>query len=180
MLVCNHQMNFEVRELLARYDTSQHGLDCKLDLMIRGAHVWPTWTLLPGPINHIRNLEVEMRIFDDYNGSQFLVDGGSGSIFRPLFHLLSDLFHHGPQFVYRGPFERQLHVDTMQFTIDVSKSSTEDDSIQLVWLKLRMMASVEGLSSRVSELKLNTSKGVRTFLVPDKELAQKGIKTLDY
>lgn len=53
---CNHQMNIEVRELLDRHDTSQRGLDFKLDLMIHHCDIWPTWTLLPGPIAHIRNL----------------------------------------------------------------------------------------------------------------------------
>lgn len=196
LLESNHQLNTEVREALARHDASKQGLDSKLDLMIRGFDVWPTWTLLPGPVTHIRNLGVEMRIFDDYHGSQFDGDGGPGPIFQPLFHLLSGFFHHGPQFVYKGPVERQLHVDTMTFTIYVSSMKKEQLQkdvfdvqsqhvitsvrrriVHSVWLKLRMIASRGALSGRVSRLKLITDEDVKEFLVPDRKLAQ---ETVDY
>lgn len=170
---CNHQMNTEVREILDRHDTSERGLDFKLDLTIKDCQIWPTWTLFPGPITHIRNLEVEMRIFDGrhgHQGSQFGGDGGPGPIFRPLFHLLSGFFHHGPQFVYKGPFDRQLHVDTMVL-------SMRHRTVSSVWRLLRMIASHGTLSGRVSKLKLNTDEGVKEFPIPDKELAQ---ETLQY
>ncbi|KAL9130251.1 MAG: hypothetical protein Q9175_007068 [Cornicularia normoerica] len=187
---CNHQVNIEVREVLARHDSSKQGLDFKLDLMIQDCRIWPTWTLLPGPITHIRNLEVEMRMFDGCHGSQFGGDGGPGAIFRPLFHLLSGLFHHGPQFIYKGPFQRQLRVDTMIFTIcrrGVLEGQPHDErdarglysvlSIsnrisQSVWLKLRMIASCGTLLGRVSKLKLNTGEDVKEFPVPNRKMAQ--------
>lgn len=121
LLACNHQINIEVREVLGRHDTSGWGLDFKLDLMIQDRDIWPTWTLFPGPITHIRNLEVDMRIFRDYHDGQFGGDGGPGAIFRPLSHLLSGLFHHGPQFVYKGPIKCQHSVDTMVFPSAAAK-----------------------------------------------------------
>lgn len=193
---CNRQMNTEVRQVLARYDVADRGLDFKLDLMIQDCDIWPTWTILPGPIAHIRNLEVNMRIFHDCRGSQFGGDGGPGAIFRPLFHLLSGLFHHGPQFIYKGPFERQLRADTMVFTICRSESLTgqiDEDAmearslpcvlsmrhriVQSVWLKLRMIASHGLLLGRVSKLKLNTDEDVKEIQVPDTKMAQ---GTVDY
>ncbi|CAD6588407.1 MAG: hypothetical protein ASARMPREDX12_003406 [Alectoria sarmentosa] len=193
---CNRQMNSEVREVLARHDTSERGMDFKLDLMIQDCRIWPTWTLLPGPITHIRNLEVEMRMFDNCRGSQFGGDGGPGAIFRPLFHLLSGLFHHGPQFVYKGPFERELHVNTMVFTVwrdEMPGGKFHEDAmearslpsvlsmrrriVQSVWMKMRMIASRGIFLGRVSKLKLNTGKDVKEFRIPDRKLAQ---ETLDY
>ena len=193
---CNHQTNTELREILARLDTSKQGLDFKLDLMIQGCDIWPTWTLFPGPISHIRNLEVEVRIFGGCRGGQFGGDGGPGEIFRPLFHLLSSLFHHGPQFVNKGHFERQLHVDTIVFTIcdgEVLEEQLSDDSmkvkcrpcvfsishriVQSVWLKLRLITSRGTLFGRVSKLKLNTDKEVKVFPVPDRRLTP---ETVDY
>ena len=106
MQACNHQMDIEVREVVARHDTLERGLDFKLDLMIQDCDIWPTWALLPGPVTHMRNPEVEMRIFDDRHGSYFGGDGSSGPVLRPLFHPPSGFFHHGPQ----------LHVDAMVFT----------------------------------------------------------------
>ena len=193
---CNHQMYTEVREVLARHDTFERGLDFTLDLMIQACDIWPTWTLLPGPISHIRNLEVEMRIFDDCHGSQFGGDGGPGLIFRPLLHLLSGLFHHGPQFIYKGALERQLHVDTMVFTIcrgEVPKEQPYEEGTEVgspscvlsvrhrialsVWLKLRMIASRGTLLGKVSKLKLKTMEDTREFHVPERKLAQ---ETVDY
>ena len=195
---CNHQMNTEVREALAHHDTSGRGLDFKLDLMIQNRHIWPTWTLFPGPITHIRNLEVEMRIFDGCQAVQFGGDGGPGAIFRPLFHLLSGLFHHGPQFVYMGPFERRLHVDTMVFKIcrgemlneEFCKSAMETRSppsvlsmrrriVLSVWLQLRMIASRGTLLGKVSKIKLNTGEDVKEVPVSDRELAQSTVEYWD-
>lgn len=195
---CNHQMNTEVHEVLAHYDRSGRGLDFKLDLMIQHRHIWPTWTLLPGSVTHIRNLEVEMRIFDSCQGSQFGGDGGPGAIFRPLFHLLSGFFHHGPQFVYKGPFERQLRVDTMVFTIcrgemlneELCKSAVEARSppsvfslgrriVLSVWLQLRMIASWGTLLGKVSKIKLNTGEDVKEVPISDRELAQSTVEYWD-
>ena len=191
---CNHQMNAEVREVLGRHDTSQRGLNFKLDLMIQNCNVWPTWTLLPGPITHIRNSEVEMRIFDNCHGNQFGGDGGPGPIFRPLFHFLSAFFHHGPQFVYKGSFDRQLHVDTMVFIFcqeqmlnkELGKdaveagsppgvSSMRHRSVMLTWLHLHVVVNSGTLFGRVSKVKLNTDKGVKETSVPEWNLAQETV-----
>ncbi len=193
---CNHQMNTEVHDLLARHDTTKRGLNFKLDLMIQAYGIWPTWTLLPGPITHIRNLEVEMRVFREDRGGQFEGDGGPGLIFRPLFHLLSGFFHHGPQFLYKGPFERQFHANTMVFTIcdgEILEEVISDDAtkvrclpcvfsirhriVRSVWLKLRLIASQGTLLGKVSKLKLRTDEEVNEFPIPDRKLAQ---ETVDY
>ena len=160
-------MNTEVRQILDRHDTSEWRLDFRLDLMIQHCDIWPTWTLFPGPITHIRNLEVEMRMFDHCRCNQFAGDGGRGDIFRPLFHLLSGLFHHDPQFTYKGSFGRQLHVDTMVFAIcrdqvlnkELCKDAVEAGSppgvlsmrhrnVWSLWLELPMIASC-GILMRV-------------------------------
>lgn len=184
----------EVREVLGRHDTSGWGLDFKLDLMIQDCDIWPTWTLFPGPITHIRNLEVDMRIFSDYHANQFGWDGGPGIIFRPLSHLLNGLFHHGPQFVYKGPIKCQHSVDTMVFTFcrsQVLKHQLYEDTtearspscflsrkhgiVQSVWLNLRMIASRGMLLGKVSKLKLKTVEGMKEFQLPDRKLAQETV-----
>lgn len=197
---CNHQMNTEVREVLVRHDRLERGWDCKLDLMIHYCDIWPTWTLLPGPITHIRNLEVEMRIFDNCHGNQFGADGGPGRIIRPLFQLLSGLFHHGPQFVYKGSFDRQLDVDTMVFTIrdqmlnnELRKDAVEAGSPPGVLsigrrsnrstlLLLCMLSKIAGsgtLFGRVSKIKVDTNKGVKEISVPGWGLAQETVDLWD-
>lgn len=137
-----------------------------------------------------------MRIFDNCHGNQFGSDGGPGPIFRPLFNLLSGLFHHGPQFVYKGSFGRQLHVNAMVITIcrdQLLNKELRKDAVaagspsgvlsrrhgirQSVWSLLRMIASRGTLFGRVSKLKLNTDEGSKEFLVPDRNLAQ---ETVDY
>lgn len=181
LLLCNHQTNAEIRELLARHET--RGLDFRLDVMTQGYNFWPTWTLLPGPVTHIRNLEVDVRIFDVHLGN-----------FEPLLHLFGGFFHHGPQlFCSKGdPVDRRVRVDTISQAIycnelpitDAMNAETPPSllsmdrwMVQSVLLGLRTVTGEGGMGWRVSNLDLRTHEEVLSFPAGDENISQ---EMMDY
>lgn len=74
LLRCNRQISAEFHECLFACQSIQ-GL--RLDCMIKGYAVWPTWISFPFPeARNIGNIDVDLRLFDVGDGcGQFFGDG---------------------------------------------------------------------------------------------------------
>ena len=89
LLACNHQIRAEVREVLARYDKpGMRGLDFKLDVTVQAGVILSTWALLPGPVSHVRNLEVDTRMLGSHYKGRLRYHYGRREIFYSLLDLL--------------------------------------------------------------------------------------------
>ena len=107
LLQCNWQVRREVNEALSRAKAHNDGDgSCKLDLMFARKTLVPTWIGFPSWPEHIRRLEISIRIFDHYI---------TADLFARIFNLL---MHHGPQFGYSNLHqETNLHLQTLTIKI---------------------------------------------------------------
>ena len=114
LLQCNWQVRREVNEALSRAKAHNDGDgSCKLDLMFARKTLVPTWIGFPSWPEHIRRLEISIRIFDRYN---------TADLFARVFNLL---MHHGPQFGYSNLQQgTTLHLETLTIKI------TFDEGVQ--------------------------------------------------
>ena len=198
LLACNHQIRAEVHEVLARHDKpGARGLDFKLDVMVQDGVVLPTWALVPGPVSHVRNLEVDVRMLGSHYKDGLRYHKGRREIFRPLLNLLCRGFQYGPKLFGECLTDNGLRLDTVTLTIcwyerleslrhkdtvvDESPSSGFSMKHRLVELVLRKARSIasQGESWRVSQIRLNSDKEVEEFSARDRELARKIVNFWD-
>ena len=113
---------FSNQQIQAEMQESHPALDYHLDIMVecfsippggtvqdrRNLRLWPTWTVYPQPVSKIRELCVDVRVF-----GLFPSDIGFPFACTPLLLLLNRLIHYGPQFVYRGPFQSRVQIETL-------------------------------------------------------------------
>lgn len=102
-------------EISQRLTKTTYELDVMIETFEKGdtrVGIWPTWVHYPSSVDNIHEVKMNLRTFGRRS-----VDTGFphpwSFIYVPLFILLSRLFHHGPQFIYRGPLKRHLHIDTL-------------------------------------------------------------------
>ncbi|KAL8797766.1 MAG: hypothetical protein Q9195_000118 [Heterodermia aff. obscurata] len=115
LILCNRQVRSEVLDILNR---QSRGLTCRLDCILKGLALWPTWTSYPGLPQKIDHLEMNFRLFDVRSGRDpFWGNGGPGMMLAPLFWMLNHFIHHGPQFIYTGPLRHKPRLDTLIINI---------------------------------------------------------------
>ena len=201
LLACNHQIRAERHEVLARHDKpGARGLDFKLDVMIQYGVVLPTWALVPGPVSHVRNLEVDVRMLCSHYKDGLRYHNGRREIFRPLLNLLCRGFQYGPKLYGECLTDNGLRLDRVTLTIcwwemlESLKSLRHGDAVvdespsngllmkhrlvELVLRKARSTAS-QGESWRVSQIRLNSDKEVEELSARDRELARKIVNFWD-
>ncbi|CAL8582082.1 hypothetical protein XPA_007759 [Xanthoria parietina] len=123
LLQCNRQLRQEIVDATASARLQQGGT-CKLDVMLKGCMLWPTWTKLLHPTGKMEHLEVNLRLFDvNGGGGLFWGCGGPGLTFVVLFRLLNRLLHHGPRFLYDERDNQSLEIQTL--TLNVLRGSGE-------------------------------------------------------
>jgi len=97
LLRCNHQIANEINDLFERKNNTENKLTCKLDLMIWGCSLEPTWLSFPAPAKHIKVLEVDFRIFE-HSIHQWLYRP-TGVLPPYLLQMLRRLFDNGPNII---------------------------------------------------------------------------------
>lgn len=112
LTTCNRQIRIEAQELVTR--------NACLDIMIENyrtertqVRVWPTWTLHPDYIKHIRELQVEIRLFKQFRFHRKFGGAPYDFITTALMGILNRFFHHGPDFICKTPLKPEIHVDTL-------------------------------------------------------------------
>ena len=216
LLGCNHQINSEVREILARHDKpGVRGLDFKLDVLVHHGELMPTdiyhhggivptWALVPGPVSHARNLEIDMRMLGRCYKDALRDRIGRWAIFEVVLELLSRVFQFGPPLFGECLTDNELRVETVTLIISwsnwpenlphkhpaVHKRPCSGSSLKyrLAKLVLRKARSTESQrepwsvsqgSWRVSKIMLNNDKEVEELSARDRELAQKIVTIWD-
>ncbi|KAL8668847.1 MAG: hypothetical protein Q9168_006534 [Polycauliona sp. 1 TL-2023] len=97
---CNRQSRQEVHDLITNPCLTKSPT-YKLDVMLKGCELWPTWVTHCGSVSTIDHLQIDLRLFDLlYGGQSFWGNGGPGLAFVVLFRALNRLLHHGPTFLY--------------------------------------------------------------------------------
>ena len=61
LLLCNRQINAEFSYILKTNGAAKH---LKLDCMVEGIRMWPTWIIFPGDAKNIRTMEIDLRVWD--------------------------------------------------------------------------------------------------------------------
>ena len=134
---------FSNRQIQVEIQASDLALDYHLDIMVecfsiptgkpvedrRNLRLWPTWTAYPQPVSNIRELCVDVRVF-----GPFPSDVGFPFACTPLLLLLNRLIHYGPQFVYEGPFQSRVHIETL--TVNLSRGTCLDGDLHSSLLSL--------------------------------------------
>ena len=78
-----------MREVLARHDRpGMRGLDFKLDVTVQAGVLLPTWALLPGPVSHVCNVEIDTRMLGSHYKDRLRYHYGRREIFYSLLDLL--------------------------------------------------------------------------------------------
>ena len=185
LLGCNHQINGEVREVLARHDKpGSRALDFKLDVMVHRGAILPTWALVPGPVAHARDLEIDVRMLGRCYKDVLSHDFGRRGILKMLLDLLTCLFQYGLASFGKVPTANGLHVETVTFTICWSKWPEtlphEEPAVHRrpcsgSSLRYRLVKLVisQGEPWRISQILLNNDKEVEELSARDRELARK-------
>ena len=110
---CSRQIRQELYELVTNGNLTK-SVTYKLDVMLKGCMLWPTWANLPYPVRKMDHLQADLRLFDVKDGSGlFWGAGGPGLVFLVLFSLLNRLLHHGPRFIHKEGEVRGLEVDML-------------------------------------------------------------------
>lgn len=116
LLCCNRQISGEMKSAIARKcDGSEGGVTYKLDIMVQHMQLWPTWTSIPASPQHMRHVEVEIRIFT-YSDLKFRYDRRHmpGAVAMHLLRLLSGFLTHGPLFIPQSkPLSYVLHAESL-------------------------------------------------------------------
>ena len=143
-------------------------MDFKLDIMNKGYNIWPTWLIFSTPVTHVRELQVDIRLFGYLEIGQFRRNGGMGPLWKPLFQLLDRLLHYGPHLVW-DPFDAKPLVDLL--TIHVSRGEEQlvgddvDDMyapsdrnmrrvFRTVWSEISLFAEPGALHRKVSRINI--------------------------
>ncbi|MCJ1459188.1 hypothetical protein MMC28_009565 [Mycoblastus sanguinarius] len=166
LLRCNRQIGTEFQDVLARHGASQPEQDFRLDLMTQRDKIWPTWIHFPGSTERIRNLDVDLRVFDETREG-FVTDGGPGSSYRRLWWLIDRLFKYGPRFISKTPVPYSLHVETLCLNISFERVAPSKNGrashgalARLFWWRLCGVVQTGRISGKVSRLKMRIGHDV--------------------
>ncbi|EME44359.1 hypothetical protein DOTSEDRAFT_106329, partial [Dothistroma septosporum NZE10] len=120
--LCCKGVSAEVEELLAKHVEASSGPG-RLDIMIRGSSVWPTWTTLPVTARLDPIINVDLRIFEATgHGSEF-----STGAYRALWSLFNRMIFRGPCLVHSRNLLRPLAVGRLRFNIVLCFPTSVDD-----------------------------------------------------
>lgn len=186
MLLTNRQTNAEIRDLIASAEFlhRQQAFPFKLDCMVEGFSIWPTWTLFPALVARMGVLEVDLRFLDaKLNSCLFYGDGGPGLLFRPLFRLLNGLFLNGPQFLERDTTGGLLHLELLVVnvvlppSVDLAQDGNDDlgswpyalDSLKS---KIQQIAESGALSGRVGRMRIYDGKEDHDIEIAEKDFPE--------
>ena len=124
LLRISRQCHHEFQALLNRQPHLQIPI-CKLDLMVNGLGVWPTWTLPPRlKSSEEYDLDVELRLFDVVEVDPlFLVDtcpgtnGYPGLLSQPFLVILNRILHYGPQLSQPDPNAEGMRIRKLKMNM---------------------------------------------------------------
>ncbi|KAL8995628.1 MAG: hypothetical protein Q9169_004671 [Polycauliona sp. 2 TL-2023] len=109
---CNRQLRQEVHDLVTKPHLPK-SVTYKLDVMLQGYRLWPTWIAPCYPATTIDRLQIDLRLFDVlYGGQSFWGCGGPGAAYVVLFRALNRLLHHGPAFLHHDA-SHTLKINTL-------------------------------------------------------------------
>lgn len=153
LLLSNRQISQEVRQL--------GPLDFHLDVMVEffsnqgsKTRVWPTWISYPGPMDSVRELQIDiglprLDLVSEDRGFPHLW----AFVYYPLFQLLSRFFYRGSGSVSEGPLPRKVHVGTLKVTVasrdDPRKRGYKPSRLAI--LPVQMAESVFGYLTRIAD-----------------------------
>lgn len=183
MLLTNRQTNAEIRDLIASAEFlhRQQAFPFKLDCMVEGFSIWPTWTLFPALVARMGVLEVDLRFLDaKLNSCLFYGDGGPGLLFRPLFRLLNGLFLNGPQFLERDTTGGLLHLELLVVNVVLPPFAPDDNispdnwAYALGFLKgsMHQIAISGALSGRIGRMRICDGKEDRDIEIAEIEFPE--------
>ncbi|KXT18274.1 hypothetical protein AC579_2888 [Pseudocercospora musae] len=121
--LCCRQILEEVRGILRLHQVDVGAGQARLDIMIEGSSIWPTWILLP--VNPHLNpvIQVDLRIFEVTGfGNEF-----STGAYRALWSLFNLLVFNGPCFIYNKELRRPLAIERLRFDIMMCFPTSADD-----------------------------------------------------
>lgn len=177
LLYGNRQVSVEMQDTIMHKTQTgaEAGIIYKVDCMVYRDQIWPTWTCLPAPLRYMRNIDVDIRVFDGGMGT-FRGDGGFHQVTFRLLRLLGQFFQHGPDFVDRGQLRHPIHVDAITFTFIQVKKEVRDGIAY--WTNLYELKSTglifklvgSGLLfGRVKLIRVCTMDYVREFEIEENE-----------
>ncbi len=113
LLSCTRHISQEMVEAIERQSKAgRGGLQYKLDCMVQGDRLWPTWTALPVPLKYVKCLEFDVRDFTMYDEQGRVVkcidDSCFGDLISHLLRLLAQFITRGPQLTCSLCNSRQL------------------------------------------------------------------------
>ena len=163
---------FSNRQIQAEIQESHLALDYHLDIMFEcfgvltggiegyrnNLRIWPTWTLYPQPVSNIRELSVDLRLF-----GSFPPDGGFPLACTPLLVLVNRLIHYGPQFVYKGPLQSRVHIETL--TVNLSQDIYSVSDLSSLFAKLfrgvSLFANTGAFTGIISRIRVRCGESVK-------------------
>ncbi|KXT06783.1 hypothetical protein AC578_7160 [Pseudocercospora eumusae] len=121
--LCCQQILGEVRDILSQHCVDVGAGQARLDIMIKGSSVWPTWILLPVTPHLNPVIQVDLRIFEVTGfGNEF-----STGAYRALWSLFNLLVFNGPCFIYSRELPRPLAIERLRFDIMMCFPTSVDD-----------------------------------------------------
>jgi hypothetical protein len=97
LLCANRQVQAELQEAVVAVQNAGN-LMYKVDLMVSGQAIYPTWLSVPAPAKHLAELVVDYRRVDCTKGAKWVGNGGPGLMTQRLARILSRFIVHGPAF----------------------------------------------------------------------------------
>lgn len=182
LLCCNRQISGEMKSAITRKSNDpEGGVTYKLDIMVQHVQLWPTWTAIPASPQHMRHVEVDIRIFT-YSDLEFRYDRRHipGAVAMHLLRLLSGFLAHGPLFIsHSKPLPCTLRLETL--TVNLSSIPEGFPKAQYEWEgayrihAFKRMKALLGhlddsglLSGKVGRLKLCSRNEVEEWEIEDK------------
>lgn len=182
LLCCNRQISGEMKSAIARKTNDpEGGVTYKLDIMVQHMQLWPSWTSIPASPQHVRHVEVDIRIFT-YSDLEFRCDHRymPGAVAMHLLRLLSGFLAHGPLFIpHSKPLPNILRLETL--TVNLSSYPEGFHKAQYEWEgayrihAFKRMKALLGhlddsglLSGKVGRLKLCNGNKVEEWEIEDK------------
>ena len=135
LLGCSRQLRQESLDFISRHSASDgSAFQYKLDLAIWGCSLYPTWLYLPVPPKYIKQVTVQLRMFNHCEGQWADPwirndDERYGILTLYLLQMLRRFLHYGPSFATSPPGRPNtrplypMHIDRLQ--IDFANMATK-------------------------------------------------------
>lgn len=118
--------------------------------------------MYPQPVSNIRELSIDVRVL----GQSYVDNSNSGACSFtdiPLLMLVSRLIHYGPQFVYQGPFQSKVHIETL--TINLSHDNPPVSDTRTLFTELfrqvSRFASTGAFTGKISRIRVCSGDSVK-------------------